>query len=52
MVFNWFGYSPGLSEMLSHSELIPDAALGGTKMQTEGKQRQTKANGSEKNKRK
>jgi len=25
--FNWLGYLPGLSEILSHSELIPDAAL-------------------------
>jgi len=27
MLFNWLGYSPGLSKILSHSELIPDAAL-------------------------
>jgi len=26
-VFNRLGYSPGLSKILSHSELIPDAAL-------------------------
>jgi len=27
MLFYRFGYLPGLSEILSHSELIPDAAL-------------------------
>jgi len=27
MLFNWLGYSPGLSEILSHSKLIPDVAL-------------------------
>jgi len=27
MLFNWLGCSPGLLEILSHSELIPDAAL-------------------------
>jgi len=27
MLINWSGYSPGLSEILNHSELIPDAAL-------------------------
>jgi len=27
MLFNRLGYSPGLSEILNHSELIPDAAL-------------------------
>jgi len=27
MLFNWLGYLSGLSEILSHSEVIPDAAL-------------------------
>jgi len=27
MLFNQFGYLPGLLVILSHSELIPDAAL-------------------------